>query len=288
MNKAIIKINTVCNNSCIFCHSRPKKKIEGGSTAKTLRKISNLKEKKINTIYLSGGEPLASQDFQKIVSFIEKNKIKFGLITNCRLFSYKKNVESLKEKGLVYVHTSLLGSNSKIHNSITRTPGSFQQTLKGIKNVIHEKIELDVNCVVINQNLDDLGRIVKLADKLGVKKLRFSFVEPLTSKDSYVPKISLVAGKIRDLIKENKTQLKIVFDSLPLCQTKGIEKNRENLLTKNIVYMSEYYENCFFPTDKGNKIKPNKCNHCKKKNKCEGIFEKYLEIYGDSELVPFV
>ena len=287
MSKAIVKAGYVCNNNCIFCHSNPKKRYDLCSLRDIERKVKKLHDNGIKEIYVSGGEPLIDKNILNIIEIIKKQGMRFGLISNLRMLSNKKLANELAGKGLSYVHTTLLGPNSRIHDAITRTPGSFNQTIRGIKNTLNNKIRMDINCVVIKQNINFLKEIVSLASDIGVKSLRFSFVEPITSEDKHVPRISLAARRIEEAIKNSKSGIKIGFDSIPLCLSASYDSYRENLITKNIGYISECYETEIFPADYGNKIKPKRCISCKRRNECEGVFEKYIEIYGDKELKPF-
>lgn len=283
MSKAIVKICSECNNNCVFCHTKPKKD-KLGSLENTLEKIKLLKNKGVDTIYLSGGECLINPEFYLIVDEILKQKLKFGLITNSRMLSSKELIATLVSKGLVYVHTSLHGPKD-IHDKLTMVPNSFDQTIAGIINIIDSGIELDVNCVVVKQNLPYLSDVAQILTKVGAPSIRYSFVEPLSSKDEYIPRIKDVAEKIKFLIESSN--IDVFFDSLPLCLTKDFETHRFNLLTKGIEYISEYYEQGVFKADYGDKMKPHKCDTCVKKDICEGVYSLYLDIYGDDELVPF-
>lgn len=54
------------------------------------------------------------------------------------------------------------GSTEKVHDFITQTPGSFIQTLTGIKNLLKLGAAVEVRIVVSRVNGEDLVNIAKL------------------------------------------------------------------------------------------------------------------------------
>ena len=69
---------------------------------------------------------------------MKKPGAEVALLTNCRLFSNEKYINKLVEARPVRfkVVTTLYGHNSILHDNITKTPGSFQQQINGIRNLI--------------------------------------------------------------------------------------------------------------------------------------------------------
>lgn len=282
---SIIKITTECNNNCVFCHSEPKKSIDGGSDINTFKKVHQLKEKGVKAIFLSGGDPFLNPKILTLIKYIKKQGLDFGLITNCRYLANKKNFDVLKDLGLKYVHTTLLGPTARVHDAITRTPQSFDQAVEGMKHVINAGIPLEINYVVIKHNLDHMKETADFLESIHAPHIRFSFVEPLDISNKYIPRVRDVASRVTELITTNTRSIQIKFDNMPMCLTRDIEEHRQNLMIENIMFMSEYYEDFIYPSDAGNKIKTERCNGCTLRTQCEGLYKKYIEIYSDDELI---
>jgi len=282
MRKAILKLGYTCNNNCIFCHARPKRKFKDLSYDQIKKKIDIAKNKKIECLIFSGGEPTIRKDFFKIMSYSKKQDLLIGLVTNVRMLSIPTFLDKLLDYNLEYCYTTLHSSNEEKHNKLSNSD-SFRQTIKGIKNLVDKDVDVLVNVVIIRDNIDDLDNIIILLKKMGVKKIKLSFVEPITKEDiEHIPNMKIAADKIKFILKKYKNQLEIGWDGFPLCLMKGYENRLIDLKTQEINYISEVWEDGFYKTDQGNKTNINKCNYCKKNSECGGLYKNYLDF--DSEI----
>ncbi len=293
MKKAIIKLGYECNNSCIICHSDELRKKYKPSSLKDIKiKILVAKKKGYSFVLFSGGEPTIRKDLLQIASFVQKQKMSFGLITNGRMLSYEFFLKTLIKYNLKYVYFSLLGSKPEIHNKISGA-NSFKETVEGIKNVLKKpSIEYLINVTVIKSNLDDLLNIVDLAYSIGAKRIKFSFVDikgSIKEKNSFeVPKISLAAEKVREAMDYAiEKKIEPFFDGFPNCFMGSYYKRINNLFTNKILLTSEAYEADFFKTDNFNKTKPEICDTCEFFRSCSGLEKEYIGRFGSNELTPF-
>jgi MoaA/NifB/PqqE/SkfB family radical SAM enzyme len=101
------------------------------------------------------------------------------LQTNGRRLAYPSYVASLvaAAPGLA-LDVSLLGSTAAMHDYHTRTPGSFAQTAKGIRNASSQKLRVGVTVVVTRSNYRHLVDIVRLARALGADAIHVARLEP--------------------------------------------------------------------------------------------------------------
>lgn len=277
MKKAILKIGYECNNNCLFCHARTKKKIPRKTQKEMLAKINKIKNR-VDCIIFSGGEPLLNKEFLSLAEFTKKKGLNIGIITNARLLSLPKAKEKIKNLNLFCAYTTLHSNKKENHEKINQVPDSFEQTVKGINNLSTLVPGMMANIVIINQNINTLKETVRLLIGMGINNLKLSFVEPITEKDiPHTPKINEAAKKAKETI-DSFPGTDIGWDGFPLCLMKGYENKIKNLKTCNIKYISEAWEDDFFPTDCGNKIKLNQCKGCLRENKCEGIYDMYLKF----------
>jgi len=79
--------------------------------------------------------------------------------------------------------------------------------------------------------------------------------------------------------------IKTGFDGLPDCLVDDPDL-KDNLQTNNILYMSEVFEDRFYRTDEGQRIKGKCCQFCSRKKLCPGIYEGYRRCGGLSDLKP--
>jgi len=117
-NIALIKINYRCNQDCIFCHED----LINLYDFIELRIIENywdaFDDYKIDTVLLSGGEPLYDfNSFLKIVSYFKKRGLKIILITNGTLLNYNRIAQINKMIDLVYL--SIHSFNPRLDYKLT-------------------------------------------------------------------------------------------------------------------------------------------------------------------------
>ena len=276
MKKAILKINYICNNNCYFCHARTKKNLNLCNINEIYDKIKQIKYK-TDCIILSGGEPSINKDLIKISRLVKKEGLKLGIVTNARIVSKKKAFDTLNKLKLSHIYTTFHSHEKDVYEKITKVPGSFKQTVEGIKNLLLIDEDLLVNIVLVKDNIKNLNKTVSFLINTGVKNIKLSFVEPVEKKDiRHTPDIIFSSKKVKEVLEKFKGN-DIGWDGFPLCLMAGHENKIKNLKTCNIQYISEAWENDFYESNEGNKIKTNNCKECKKREHCEGIYTTYLE-----------
>lgn len=141
--KAKLDIGKGCNANCNFCYYKERLKERHFlplETAKYL--INSLIQKGIDTIELSGGEPLIYPHLEDVLKYIKKQGINTSIVTN--LSSNKVN--SLVEKGLLDGILISLHGNESNHNNIVKL-----KTHKKIMTFIdefHDKLPIRINTVI--------------------------------------------------------------------------------------------------------------------------------------------
>lgn len=293
VRKGIIKLTYKCNNHCMFCRALPKANIrESLSIGKAIQKIIMAKELGIEMVLFSGGEPTLVGDLFKLIRTTKALGMDFGLITNARRLAYQKYFEKIVATAPAYIHTSILGSNSQIHNTLARA-NSFDDLIHALKNMRAANIpDINVNTVITSLNVGQLREIIDLLHEFAPLTYKMTLMEPdgLYKDNSdriKIPPIEAAHAAIDalnyGLSKYGDLGLKIGIEGFPLCMIKGYESFVQNMMTQGILYMSEVYEDRFFPVDHGDRQYFNACQLCSRKLECPGNFTPYEE----SGLTPF-
>lgn len=138
-----------CNNNCLMCTNPGESwpAWDGGFSYdynSIIKRLEKYKEEinKSDSIYITGGEPTLNPRFIEILKYLNENfsNQNIKLLTNARLFSYEKFAkEVLNQIDNLEIEFSLYGPNDNIHDQVTRSPGSFKQTLKGGLNILKHK-----------------------------------------------------------------------------------------------------------------------------------------------------
>ena len=224
-----------CNNNCVFCSNVADRNFNS-STKELFKKIDQGYEKGFRILELIGGEVPIRPDFFELINYAKKAGFKdIRLTSNGRIFSYPEYAKKVAQAGLKVMTVSLYGHKKSLHDGVTRTPGSFDQCIKGIKNISKTGIELVINTVISKVNYKYLYEIGNFVSQLGVKewhplellpdgqgaKHYDSLAVPYKELSKYIRKINKLAG--------SKFK-RIDFFDFPFCVF-----NKEMLKNKNIV-----------------------------------------------------
>jgi radical SAM protein with 4Fe4S-binding SPASM domain len=165
----------------LHCGSDCKKEIESPelTTESWLKIIDYLKNKFSKSIafVITGGEPLIHQDVYKIGSFIHKNGMRWGMVTNGLMLN-SNNLDKLCESGISSITLSLDGLQDS-HNWLRNNQFSFNNTLEALKLIAQsEIIHKDIVSCVSPKNLKELDKIADLLIKNGIQNWRLFRIFP--------------------------------------------------------------------------------------------------------------
>lgn len=293
--KTVIVMGYRCNNKCIFCCMEDRRKnVRDKTTKEIMEDIKNARTSGTTYLELIGGEPTIRKDIFRIVSYAKK--LGFGTImfaTNGRMFSNKNFAKKVIDAGVNHIVFSIHGHNAKLHDSLTKVDGSFEQLLKGIKNIQDLGLEnIGTNTTIVKQNFKHLLQIGKLIYSLGIRNSEFIFVDPThgAAKNNFmniVPEYGEVAPYVHDVLEfaseNNMEGWHIRY--YPLCY---IDQKHHNHVSESHEVKSFHtkhvaldFRNNDVETNrkKIGKVKINACSKCQYNSACEGMWKEYLKNY---------
>ena len=288
---ATIPLWNKCNNNCLMC-SNPPEFVEGVfDFSEGYFKKSFLEMKKGKNIFIddgatkkiaiTGGEPTMNPNFFKIAAeircqFPDDNII---LLTNgrrCAYDNYAKKILTLD--GLNEIIVPIHGYNRKTHDAITRAPGSFSQTAKGIKNLFKyrkpdQKIEIRI---IINRlNLNNIEKILSLIRKKFIlaDSVPLIFMEFEGQGKKNWKTIGIKYSDFKNKFKDIAPFFDILKDlrlyHFPLCV---VPVNLWPYVWRTL------------PASEVSFIKS--CKSCFVRKYCLGIHNEYLKLFGTREFKP--
>ncbi len=305
IHKTVIFTGYKCNNSCSFCMEADKRELPVRSTGEIKDEMMAARSRGADYLELIGGEMSIRPDFIELIKFGSDLGFSTVMIaSNGRMLSYDKLVREVLLAGLNSIVFSIHGHDAKTHDQLTRSPGSFNQLIKGVENVrkIAEELGLRVsmgsNTCIVKPNYKKLPEIGKLILSLGIKNSEFIFVDcneggALNNFKELVPKISDIApyarkcldmGKVGDIDHWHIRYVPLCHFPDHLNQISELQEV-EQFRTEHIAQDFQNYDVEGSRKEIG-RLRTDKCKKCRFYGTCEGIWKKYVEIYGDGELKP--
>lgn len=212
MEEIWLNVTNKCNLRCIQCHLSSGKALDDElTTNEILSVIDQYKEikSKNGSIVISGGEPLLRDDILDILEYIAKKDINISLITNGTLISQKLSKE-LKKLENLKIQVSLDGAKRET-NDFIRGKGAYEETIKGIKNLIKEGMNPTIAMTIMKVNMNEILDMMRLAEDLGVKNLHFPLIRVIgRAKDN---------ENLVDLNNEDKFRAYKIIQEIPKMST---------------------------------------------------------------------
>ncbi len=290
-----LKVGFACNNRCRFCVQGMKRERFG---RRELPEIIEILEKNRGRdgVVFTGGEPSLHPGILEMVRKARDLGYRsIQIQTNGRMFSYKKFCQDVIAAGATEVSPALHGHRAELHDHLTTVPGSFDQTVAGVKNLKELGVLLVTNTVITRSNFRHLPELAELLVALGVDQYQLAFVHPVGSAGvdrnfaSVVPRFELLQPYLKRALDVGiKAGRVVMTEAVPYCFMEGYEQYiGERIMPSTKIFdaegvIDEYRD---YRLVEG-KAKGPPCQECALKQECEGPWREYPDRYGWSEFRP--
>ena len=289
-----LKVGFACNNRCVFCAQGDKReRLPAVDGRRLLAELLSARAHASSVVF-TGGEPTVHK---RLVSLVKGAKLggyrHIQIQSNGRLLSDPARLTELIEAGASEFALSLHGPRAEVHDALTRTPGSFEQTVNGIRNVVARGVPLLTNTVITRTNLAYLADTVNLLGELGARHLQLAFVHPVGTAyelfDEVVPRLADVVEPLRRARERAQAhEAHLVTEAIPLCFLRGMaELAVEGRIPPTTVVdlggaSGDYTK---WRIAEGKAYGP-PCNACQARHRCEGPWREYPDKRGWGEFEP--
>lgn len=216
------EITPDCNNNCPMCYNfwvNPRGSDAGNvlrrktplNTKRIFDLMNVLAENEVQAVCFTGGEPLMTPEI--LFSLLGEAKspgMYTSINSNGRLID--KNVaRTFRSAGLNSALVSLHGDSAECHGETVGVREAFEETLRGIENLLEAGVRTTVNYVATQKNV---GRIVETARMLRGRGVRNMTVTPL---------LPFPGVREHEKWAMQKEQFKAYFDSLVEAKDLGLK-----------------------------------------------------------------
>jgi MoaA/NifB/PqqE/SkfB family radical SAM enzyme len=313
-----ISIGAVCNNNCVFCMEEDRDGRYVNNSAMTPERVRWIldAQRGAEEVCFTSGEPTTRPELPDFVRWAKAlGYRRISVMTNGRRLSHMPYAALLAKAGMNRFYVSIHGHTKKLHEGLTRTPDSFEQTVAGLDSVTRMKrfgIELHTSTVLTRRNLPHVLEIYRFLRAHGVDQVVFNVMQANGRADTYFeqifPRYTEIGATFRHFLTDvGEAEPKAFLVDIPLCTTEQIpDFNRGyveryahyDLATEAALPAAERPERAQDGEGKGlvlltrsdlddeQRVKRDACKNCKYDAQCEGVWKNYVKRYGWDEFVP--
>lgn len=230
-----ICVGATCNNNCIFCMEEDRED--------RFRRVSEQTDEDVRTILFrhagvkevlfTSGEPTLNPSLPKYIRWaVEAGYRIVGVISNGRRFAYRPYLLGLFACGLNNVIVSIHGHDSHTHDPLTRTRGSFEQTLQGLRNLSELRqvfdFQLQTATVVNRRNITKLEAFCELMATIDADRHVFNVMMPDGRGETFFKALMPRYRDVRDAFMRLVPLLsqeflkRVALVDIPYCATEGL------------------------------------------------------------------
>lgn len=273
-----------CNQNCISCilNMSVATKIPDPPLEQVFSIIDKLDPKK-DVLEITGGEPTLRNELFEVFDYINKNnpELYTFIVTNgVRLADKnyaKRLLETLPKNYMIGI--AMYADYPSLHDFITRMKGSFEYTVKGIKNMLELGLNIEIRYIISRLNYKRLPKFAEFCTKHFKDVKRYILINMKYTGNAYIAR-KILFVKISDVVPYAIKAVEIFWEKnenvrlyhFPLCILP--EKYREIAMGVT----KEEEELTFAP----------QCEKCKLKEKCPRIWKTYANLAGFNEFKPIL
>lgn len=164
-----------CSEMCVHCYNpgatRNDKEQSHRSNREELqlddykRIIDELNEAGLVKVCLSGGDPFSKPIAWDIIEYLYQKEIAFDIFTNGQRIV--NEVEKLADYYPRLVGVSIYSGISADHDAITRVPGSWEKSMKVVRQLAELGVPMNLKCCIMQPNLHSYYKVNEIARKHG-------------------------------------------------------------------------------------------------------------------------
>ena len=319
MRNVDVNLGKACNLRCRFCSNGDPlpEELRWADPAAVEAELRRRRREGAESVGFLGGEPTLYPHLERVVRLARAlGFARVALCTNGTRLADADLLERLLEAGVTRVAVSVHSHLRSVEDHITRRPGSFERKVLALRNLVtaerHGRLPdgVSLNAVLHGRNVGNLDRFVRFMARLGVGGIRFNYIRPCRLAEgskAWVPRFSRVTPSVLRVVRLNESlfHLALNFADIPYCRYPRAVLADPELRRRYVGEAWDLATEVSVTWRHRRKTMPARaarfnwqrrrlefkslvptCRACALRDRCEGVWRKYLDLYGDRELAP--
>ncbi len=230
-----------CNLSCVHCRASATCGPYSGEldTQAAFKLLDQIAEVAKPIIILTGGEPLLREDIFEIATYGTSKGLRMVMAPNGTLVT-REIAHKMANAGIQRISVSLDGATAESHDRFRGVQGAYKGALQGIENAKAAGVEFQINTTITKTNLDQIPKILKLAESLGAVAHHIFLLVP-TGRGKYIVDQEIDAREYEETLnwfydQREKTKLQLKATCAP--HYYRILRQRARAEGKNVTFES--------------------------------------------------
>ncbi len=174
------EVTRACAYACVHCradaqHQRDPHEL---STADALRLIDRLADFGSPILIFTGGDPMMRRDLFDLIAHATSKNLRCSLTPTATALPTVERLEFARQAGIRRIALSLDAPSAEVHDSFRQVPGSWERTMRILRNAQQVGISAQVNTTVSRHNLHLLPEMVPFIQEVGAVQWSVFFLVP--------------------------------------------------------------------------------------------------------------
>jgi len=291
--RADLKTGTTCNSNCVFCVIGDHLFTGDRTTEDCIAELRASRATCTDVVF-TGAEVTIRPDFFALVKAAARlGYERIQIQTNGRMFAYREFCERAIAAGANEFSPAIHGHEAKLHDGLTRAPGSFVQITAAMRHLVALGQRVVTNTVITKQNARHLPALARMLIDLGVAQYQLAFPHPTghaaTHFRGVVPRMLDIAPFVHEALRIGvEAGVPCMAEAMPYCAMRGHEPRVAELHIPPTEIVYDGYVVPDYATDRMDRGKTRfpQCATCRFEPICEGPWREYPAALGSDEFVP--
>ncbi len=174
------EVTRACAYACVHCRADAQHKRHPNelSTEEAFSLVDRLAAFGSPILVFTGGDPMMRRDLFDLIAYANEKGLRCSLTPTATALPTEARLKKAKEAGIRRLALSLDAPTPEVHDAFRKVEGSWERTMRILRNAQAVGLSAQVNTTVSKHNLDLLPDMVPFVEEVGAVQWSVFFLVP--------------------------------------------------------------------------------------------------------------